>query len=184
MKKQLLGVALSLTLFASTATPALALKLHNDDDVQAGVGVGGLHTDVQIAGHVESEAGDRENDDGEYDKHDGNGKDGGWMEDKNDERGNATSTERNDGNRGDNERGEHASSTVSAKFHLDGSHGLSGQGIRSFFSWIFGLPASTTVGDIKAQLGATTTTSVGGESGGIFARGFFHAFLRLFGGNE
>lgn len=55
-------------------------------------------------------------------------------------------------------------------------------GIRAFFSWILGLPASTTVGDIRAQIAATTTASASHSEGlGFWARifGAFH-----FGGGK
>jgi hypothetical protein len=58
-------------------------------------------------------------------------------------------------------------------------------GIRAFLSWIFGLPDSTTVGDLRAQMNASTTAStssgqgVGPESSGSQGLGSF--FKRIFG---
>ena len=50
------------------------------------------------------------------------------------------------------------------------------RGLASFFSWFFGLPASTTVGDIRAQINASTTVAGNGghdnEGLGFFARLF------------
>ena len=132
-----------------------------------GHGIGAqLHNDVQIAVH------------GDRDK----GEDGVQSSttvglhvdlDNDDDRGNATSTERSHGKQGDEERKEHATSTD--------NHPVWGKkgGLSGFFRWLFGLPASTTVGDIRAQIAATTTASTTGSNGnglGFFAHllSFFH----------
>lgn len=62
------------------------------------------------------------------------------------------------------------------------------RGIRFFFEWLFGLDDSTTVGDIKAQLEATTsadsTVEGDGQGLGLFAKGFFSSFLSIFRGTN
>ncbi len=50
-------------------------------------------------------------------------------------------------------------------------------GVREFFSWLLGLPATTTVGDIRAQLAATTTASTTAEVPPRGVAGFFQHFL-------
>lgn len=87
----------------------------------------------------------------------------------------ATSTERNKGQRGEMERGDHATTTATtSKDH----EGLGKGGIPAFLRWLFGLPATTTVGDIRTQIAATTTASTTSGSNGLgfFARlfDFFH----------
>lgn len=92
------------------------------------------------------------------------------------ERSNATSTERNKRQRGEFEREKHATSTASTTRDHEG---FGKGGIVGFFRWIFGLPATTTVGEIQAQLNSTTTasTTVSSSNGlGFWARllGFLH----------
>ena len=57
-----------------------------------------------------------------------------------------------------------------------GKGGLPGQGIRSFVSFFFGLPASTTVGELRAQLAATTSTDISKSQGLGFWGRIFGAF--------
>lgn len=90
----------------------------------------------------------------------------------------------------DDERGSHASSTdedaSSTDKHQEGRPMFR---LPSFFQWLFGLPATTTIGDLKTQLQASTTVDVNasgtpshgeegqgnGNGGGFFAR-FFSFF--------
>jgi len=97
------------------------------------------------------------------------------------EHGNATSTERGDGKQGEKERGLHATTTLAGQAASStNSHvGLGKGGIVGFFRWILGLPDTTTVGQIRADLTATTTasTTAGSSQGlGFWAQvlGFFH----------
>ena len=56
---------------------------------------------------------------------------------------------------------EHATSTeMSSSTNADkgGGHGTSFS-IKSFWNWILGLPATTTIGDIRSQITASTTAS-------------------------
>jgi hypothetical protein len=65
----------------------------------------------------------------------------------------------------------------------DHGNGIGRGGIVGFFQWLFGLPATTTVGDIRAQIEATTTASTTSSSNGL---GFFARLFNFlhFGGNN
>ncbi len=59
----------------------------------------------------------------------------------------------------------------------NGKGGGHGNFISNFFQWLFGLPATTTVGDIRAAINASSTASTSPSQGlGFWARffGFFH----------
>jgi len=111
------------------------------------------------------------------------------------EHGSATSTERNHGKRGDMERSEHASSThatdsisspqassgqaaSTTKKHDDDDRGP--RGLTFFLRWLFGLPASTTIADIRAEIGATTTASTTIGTSTPQGLGFFARLFSLF----
>lgn len=100
------------------------------------------------------------------------------INDNDDDHDNATSTERKDGQRGDKERSEHATTSTTTK-----EHGVFGKGgLPAFLRWIFGLPASTTIGDIKAQIVASSsasTTMVTSTSQGLGFWAHLFGFLHL-----
>jgi hypothetical protein len=83
-----------------------------------------------------------------------------------------------DGNddRGPRNRDMNATSTEKVRGNGIGKGGMGG-----FLRWIFGLPDSTTVGDIRAQMAATSTAGTPHAEAGFWARifGSFH-----FGGNK
>ena len=95
--------------------------------------------------------------------------------------------------RGSEQTGDlHGSTTATTSRDQKGNdrdqdnHGSRGSrvpgGLGAFFSWFMGLPASTTVGDVRVQLTASSSATAGhGEDLGIFARilSFFH-----FGGRD
>ncbi len=55
---------------------------------------------------------------------------------------------------------EHAtSSEITSSTHANKSEGHELLSIKSFWNWILGLPATTTIGDVRAQIVASTTAS-------------------------
>lgn len=78
---------------------------------------------------------------------------------------------------------EHGSSTASTTKNYEG---FGKGGIPAFLRWLFGLPATTTIGDIRAQIGATTTASTTGGISTPMGLGFWaHLFdFFHFGGNN
>lgn len=93
----------------------------------------------------------------------------------------ATSTHKVENGNGSEDTGR-ANQASSAPMRADNGHGFGKGGIRAFFSWIFGFPASTTIGDIRAEMTATTTVGASHSEGlGFWARifGAFH-----FGGTK
>lgn len=90
--------------------------------------------------------------------------------------------------RGDDHRPPHATSTDedSSSSPKHGDDNRQGLKLPSFLQWLFGLPATTTVGDIRAQIQASTTVDVNasgtpaeGHEGGN--GGFFAHFFSFFG---
>lgn len=71
---------------------------------------------------------------------------------------------------------EHGTTTADTPSD-DHGNGIVRGGIPAFFRWLFGLPATTTVGEIRTAVQATTTASTTSSSQGLgfFARLF--AFL-------
>ena len=67
---------------------------------------------------------------------------------------------------------------TSTEGRRDGAGGPRQAGIRGFFSWLLGLPGTTTVQDIRVQLGATTTASTTVEAPPQGVAGFFRGFLK------
>ncbi|MDP3645810.1 MAG: hypothetical protein Q8R25_01870 [bacterium] len=57
-------------------------------------------------------------------------------------------------------------------------------GVRGFLSFLFGLPASTTVGELRAEMTATTTNSIGSGQGSSTSKsqglGFWARILGVF----
>ena len=79
------------------------------------------------------------------------------------ENASATSSDRNKGQRGEVEREEHATQANSSAQATSGDDnrpewGAKG-GLVGFFRWIFGLPATTTVGEIRSEMQATTAVA-------------------------
>lgn len=93
------------------------------------------------------------------------------------ERGSATSTERSKEQRGEKERELHATTTASTS--ADRGKGLGRGGVPAFLRWLFGLPATTTVGDIRTAVQATTTASTTSPSQGLGFWAQLFGFLRL-----
>lgn len=94
----------------------------------------------------------------------------------------ATSTERNNEKRGELERERHATSTLAGQTaSTTKSHeGFGKGGLVGFFKWFFGLPATTTVGEIRAQITATTTAgATASSSNGLGFWAHVFGFLRL-----
>ncbi len=73
-----------------------------------------------------------------------------------------------------------------------GGNGRGGErmgGIQSFFQWLFGLPGTTTVADIRANISASASTSASSDTGvpptpavSNFFRHFFEGIGSFFGG--
>jgi hypothetical protein len=109
---------------------------------------------------------------GERGQNDNNGSATSSINRRDDERGNATSSERNKGQQGEKERNQKA--TTSEKRG----------GLPAFLRFIFGLPATTTIGDLRGQMNATTTASTTqGSSNGLGIFGRLFNFFR-FGRND
>jgi len=163
------------------------------------VGIAFAHTDIQVDTHADAGLGSGENQPGlnvELQSHsdaevqgedamDNHGDDGSEM---NGDHKSASSTDLNEHAnakammRGDNadEHGDASSSKEDNGNH----YGFGRGGIRGFFDWLFGLPASTTVGDIRTQMAATTTSESTGSSQGLgrFFHDLFGSFKGFFGG--
>lgn len=80
------------------------------------------------------------------------------------------------------EKHRSATSTASSTRHReDNDHRGNGRGnrVQNFLAWFFGQPDSTTVGEIKAQINASTTigSSTPGSAQGL---GFFARFFGFF----
>ncbi len=141
---------------------AAALEIEGGSDANVHVG-SGIHSNVELGATVSDE----------------NKSDNGSDEEREVGKAHASSTVQWHG-----KSQEHASST---KGHEDGDKGDNASssdhgkgwgkgGIIGFFRMIFNLPDSTTVGQIKAKLAATTTADAHGEGLGLWARimGLFH----------
>ena len=93
------------------------------------------------------------------------GKEGHDMGDIGDKRGEKRDREMNQ--RDHEEKKDHATST--RRDH----EGFDKGGIRAFLSFFFGLPASTTVGELRAEMTATSSANVSNSQGlGFWARVF------------
>lgn len=74
----------------------------------------------------------------------------------------------------------HTDEATSTENQGEHGHGGGNGVFASFWSWLFGLPATTTVGDIRTQLQASTTAS---SSAGVHTQadvGFFGHLLQFF----
>lgn len=95
------------------------------------------------------------------------------IEDRREDRG----ERREDGRENREERASSTASSTSASSTHERGRGDGPRGIPFFLQWLFGLPGTTTIADIRAEIAATSTASTTNNAGlGFWARmfGFFH----------
>ena len=113
-------------------------------------------------------------------------------EDINDNNDDATSSHKQNGER---RFGPFASSTKEHELHATSTHatstnehgnGIGKGGLPAFFQWLFGLPATTTIGDIRAEINATTSASTTNATSpqGLGFWAHFFSFFHFGGKND
>lgn len=143
-------------------SPALALadmRAHIDANQQVQIGLSGVNVSDENGDSVHADSGDSATSSGHSERMDADHQDAAGISNEqdannNDQEGDATSSIKED------------------------DHGGDILGIGVFMHWLFGLPASTTVGQVRTEMQASTTADAHGdqESGDNF---FAHFFARL-----
>ena len=176
MKKRIPVLVAIISMIALPAGMAMALEVEGGSNTDVGVQTGVVHTNAHAIVGVHINAEDQ-SDKGGDDATEG-GKPVPMLFNEGDGHGasdmHATSTRSHeDGNKGKEGKGEDKHATSTEK----NGNGFGKGGIRAFLSWIFGLPASTTIGDLRAEVTASTSASVSHSQG----LGFWGRIFGLFG---